>query len=573
MHFYIFISFQFSIIRRIFASCMLTRLEIQNYAIIDRVDISLPEGLTIITGETGAGKSILLGALGLVMGKRADTKVMYDPEKKCYVEAVFEISNYNLRDYFEARELDYFPELIIRREISQGGKSRAFVNDSPVTLDILAELTENLIDIHQQFDILDIQKPTFQLRMIDALAGNQSMLDAYKTEYNRYRSLIRKLSELTERSAAAAREMDFLTFQIQEFDEAALKTGEQAELESALLKLTAAEDVKRLTTLVSHVLEEDERAVNGTLQSLASQLSHIRDLDPVYHELYERLLSSREELADIAREASRISDLTEYDTEAIHTTTERLNVIYRLMKKHQAADLDDLLLVRDKTAAQLAGFRDLGTEIESTSKEILSIKNTLLGIGTKLSENRKACTGRFESEVHSLLADLSMTHARIKVAINALGEPGPTGLDEVNMLFAPNKGSDFLPLKDTASGGEMSRLTLCIKSLVAGAITLPTLIFDEIDAGVSGDVAGKVGKILSRLAERHQVICITHSPQIAARASCHYWVYKSDTDTRTITAMKQLSADEKITEIAKMLSGNPPTDAALANARELINLT
>ena len=550
---------------------MLRRLEIQNYAIIDRISIDFPKGLTIITGETGAGKSILLGALGLIMGKRADTKVMFDQDKKCLVEAVFDIVGYDIREFFDSHELEYDTELIIRREISPGGKSRAFVNDTPVTLDILSELTENLVNIHQQFDVLDIQKPAFQMQMIDAMAGNSDLIGEYKNDYHDYKSAIRQHSDLMTQSQAASREMDYLSFQMKEFEDAALQRGEQELLETNLQRLTAAEEVKKITNLISHVIEEDENALAGMLQALISQVSHISHLDPAYSAIYDRLVSVREELSDMSREASRISDQTEYDQEAIHQTTERLNVIYRLMKKHHAADLDELLKVRDDILARLTGYHDLSSEIERISSEILSIKHKLTDLGSKISSKRKATLPSFEADVQAMLADLSMTHARIKVDLRQVSEPGASGLDEITMLFAPNKGSDFQSLKDTASGGEMSRLTLCIKALVAGAITLPTLIFDEIDAGVSGDVAGKVGKILSRLAAKHQVISITHSPQIAAKADRHFWIYKSDTDIRTVTGMKELTDEERKVEIAKMLSGNPPTEAALANALDLLS--
>jgi DNA repair protein RecN (Recombination protein N) len=551
---------------------MLRKIEIQNYAIIDRLEIAFPDGLSIITGETGAGKSILLGALGLIMGKRADSKVLYDQERKCFVEATFDISAYLLQEFFAEEGLDYFDELIIRREIAPGGKSRAFVNDSPVTLDILQSLTEGLIDIHQQFDMLDIQKPTFQLQMLDALAGNKTLLEKYFTLFKTYRQSLKKLEELKEKNKNANQEIEFLNFQMNEFNQAELKTGEQDELETLLQKLTSAEDIKKNNTMLVHGLEEDESSIIGQLQILTNQYSSISNLDNVYSEIYSRLLTVREELADISNEASRISDATEYDEEAIHLTNTRLNLIYRLQKKHQVSDLDDLLAIESAIQEKLDSYSDLTNEIESLQLECIQKEENLRILAGELSEKRKSVIPAFEKNVHELLVGLSMEHAFINIKTQSLQTLNATGLDDVNILFAPNKGSAYLPLKDTASGGEMSRLTLCIKSLVAGAVTLPTLIFDEIDAGVSGEVARKMGQILSDLSGKHQVICITHSPQIAARADIHFWVYKSDTEARTVTAMRELSLDDRVLEIAKMLSGNPPTEAAQKNALELIQM-
>jgi DNA repair protein RecN (Recombination protein N) len=551
---------------------MLRKIEIQNYAIIERLEIGFPAGLTIITGETGAGKSILLGALGLIMGKRADTKVLYDQDKKCYVEATFDISAYDIKSFFEEEGLDYHEELIIRREIAPGGKSRAFVNDSPVTLDILQTLTDGLIDIHQQFDTLDIQKPTFQLEMIDALAGNKSLLDEYKNQYKVYKQTIRKLEELKEKNRNANQEIEFLSFQMSEFNQAEFKAGEQDDLESSLQRLTAAEDIKKNSALLVHGLEEDENAILGQLQMLTNQFGSIKNLDKAYLEIYDRLISVREELADIAKEASRIADATDYDEEAIQNTNTRLNLINRMQKKHGVITMDDLLRVEAEIQQKLDGYSDLTTEIDHLTTEAKSAEEKLRAIAENLSNQRDKVIPAFESDVHDLLVSLSMDHAYIKVKKNKLSTLSATGLDDVNILFAPNKGNDFLPLKDTASGGEMSRLTLCVKSLVAGAVTLPTLIFDEIDAGVSGDVAQKMGNILHNLSKKHQVITITHSPQIAAKAQSHFWVYKSDTDHRTITAMRELSLEDRVIEIAKMLSGNPPTEAAKANAKDLIGL-
>jgi len=549
---------------------MLRKLEIQNYAIIDKLEIDFPTGLTIITGETGAGKSILLGALGLIMGKRADTKVLFDQERKCFVEATFAIADYQLHEYFTEESLDYDDELIIRREIAPGGKSRAYINDSPVTLDILTTLTENLIDIHQQFDTLDIQKPVFQLRIIDALAGNKNVLEQYSNLYKDYRQTCQKLELLKEKNRNAQQEVEFLNFQIAEFDQADLKPNEQDKLEMQLQKLTSAEDIIKNCSAIVQAVEEGENAILGQLQFVSNQFSSIKNLDKNFSDIYDRLLSVREELMDISKDASRISDSTEYDAAAIETTTTRLNIINRLQKKHGVITMDDLLKTQAEIKDKLNKYGDLTNDIENLERQISQKEIALKSLAQKLSEARKKVIPTLEKDVHNLLVGLSMNHAYIKVQTGVLSSFSNSGLDDISILFAPNKGSDFLPLKDTASGGEMSRLTLIIKSLVAGALTLPTLIFDEIDAGVSGDIAGKMGEILNNLANKHQIIAITHSPQIAAKAMSHYWVYKNDTESRTVTAMRQLDQGERVYEIAKMLSGNPPTEAAKANARELI---
>lgn len=549
---------------------MLKNIEIQNYAIIDKLNIEFTDGMTIITGETGAGKSILLGALELIRGKRADTKVLYDQGVKCFVEAIFEVKAYGLQPFFEEEGLDYHDEMIVRREISPNGKSRAFVNDMPVTLDILQQLAEQLIDIHQQFDILDIQKPAFQTRILDALGDNKVLLEEYSIAYKSYKQAIKKHAELLENNRNANQEIEFLNFQMDEFIQVGLKEGELDTLESLLQKLTAAEDIKKNHALLVQVLDESEQAMISQLQALINQYATIKDFDSSYGAIYDRLVSTNEEMKDLTKEAMHIYDATDYDEELIQTTSERLNTINRMLKKHNVVTVEELLKISEGIQDKLDGFADLTSSISDLEKQIAKMQDNLKGLSEKISQRRKKVVPKLEKDVHDLLALLSMEHAYIKVKIDDVDGFTPNGKDDVIFLFAPNKGSEFLPLKDTASGGEMSRLTLCIKSLVAGALTLPTLILDEIDAGVSGDVARKMGNILSELSHNHQIICITHSPQIAAKAQTHYWVYKFDNEHRTVTAIRELSLEDRVLEIAKMLSGNPPTEAAKANARELI---
>ncbi|MEZ4964087.1 MAG: DNA repair protein RecN [Saprospiraceae bacterium] len=549
---------------------MLKRLHIRNYALIDEIEINFSDRLTIITGETGAGKSILLGALGLVMGERADSKLFYNDNEKCVVEALFEVERYDLRPFFETHELDYDREVVIRRELSPAGKSRAFVNDTPVNNQVLQRLTEALVDLHQQFDVLDIHNVNFQLRMIDALADNSLILKDYQNGYRQYSADRKQLDEMKTRSEQDAREMEFLRFQLDELLQAELVEGEQAQLEDELARLTNAEDIKRTYGNVYNYLAEAEPNIAGQLQELARSMSGARKFSGQLDALSERLDALIADLQDIAKECERISESTEYNPERIAEAEERLNIIYRLEKKHNVVSVADLLAIQEKLTRETADFSDLGQEIERLGKEIERQEKQLRAIADTLSERRKTVPAGFESRVHDMLAQLSMPHARIKVEIRPTDTLTPTGADDVQFLFASNVGASYLPIKGVASGGELSRLTLCTKSLVADAIPLPTLIFDEIDSGISGDVSMKMGAILKELSARHQVVSITHTPQIAARADMHYYVFKKVADNRTITNIRMLTPDERVRSIAVMLSGNPPSDAAVATAKELV---
>jgi len=550
---------------------MLKRLHIRNYALIDRVEIDFSERLTIITGETGAGKSILLGALGLVMGERADTKIFYNDQEKCVVEAWFDVAKYELRDFFEANELDYDPEVVIRRELSPAGKSRGFVNDTPVNNQILQRLTEALVDLHQQFDILDIHNVNFQLRMIDALADNTALLHDYQARYRHYQQDRRQLAELTERSDNAAKEMDFLRFQWDELRQAALQEGEQEQLETELLQLTNAEDIKRSYGAAYNFLGETEQNIVGQLQEIARSWSATRKVSAELNTLSERLDTLIIDLQDIAKECERISENTDHDPQRILEVQDRLNTVYKLQKKHGVPTVAELLQIQENLEKQLGGFTDLGEQISRLEHRVAEHTQHLRGLARLLSERRRIVPAGFEKQVHTLLAQLSMPHARLRVDIRETETLTATGADEVQFLFASNVGSKFLPIKDVASGGELSRLTLCTKSLVADAIPLPTLIFDEIDSGVSGDVSLKMGLILQELSNRHQVISITHTPQIAARADKHYFAFKQVQNDRTITHLRILNADERVRALAVMLSGNPPSEAALTTAKELMH--
>ncbi len=550
---------------------MIKSLHIRNYAIIEALEIGFSKGLTIITGETGAGKSILLGALGLVMGKRADIKSLYNLEEKCVIEGCFDIGMYNLQAFFEEHDLDYDDQLVIRREITPAGKSRAFVNDTPVTLDVLQSLSSTLIDLHQQFDNLDIHQVSFQLRLLDALAENKKLLARYQAGYTQYQAARRRLAELNRRNDSAAREVDFLAFQLEEFTAASLRAGEQEELEEELNRLTNAEDIKRSLASAFQQLSENELSVMVQIGQVNQSLGQVRRYDARIEQLYERLGSIMEEFKDLAQSCERIAEATEYEPERIVEAQQRLDLIYRLQKKHQVSTVAELLDIQANCQRQLDAVSDLSSEIAALEKEVQQQEKELYAQAEELSNRRHAVVGGFENKVENMLAQISMEHARMKAEFKRLDELGAYGIDEVNFLFAANKGSRMQLIKDVASGGELSRLTLVVKSLVASAIPLPTLIFDEIDAGISGDVALKMGNILHHLSSQHQVVTITHSPQVASKGDVHYFVYKRVQEERTYAEVRKLDGEERIAAIATMLSQSPPSLAAIENAKQLLN--
>lgn len=550
---------------------MIQRLSIKNYAIIEQLEIDFSKGLTIITGETGAGKSILLGALGLIMGKRADTKTLYDDAQKCVIEGSFDVEAYDLQHFFADNELDYEPVLIVRREISPSGKSRAFVNDTPVKLKVLQQLSASLIDLHQQFDTLDLNEVSFQLKMLDALAGNKTLLRDYLRDYRQYQTFLRKLNQLQEQNRTAATEAEFIAFQLKELDEAELREGEQEELETELQRLNNAEGIKKALGSAYHALEEHEQSVLSQLEAIQLEMQPFQSVDASLQAIYERFESVHIELQDLSRELEGVADEVEYDPQRIEELQSRLDQLYRLQKKHHLNSIDELLDLQKKLQDKADSFDSLDGEITQLKQHIDRQEATLIELAKQLSARRKSVVQTFEEKVQERLALLAMPHAQLKIDFRVLKDLGPSGWDEVHFLFAANKGSRPQEIKDVASGGELSRLALVTKSLVASAIPLPTLIFDEIDSGISGDVALKMGNILRKLSDEHQVVCITHSPQIAAKADGHLFVYKKVKEDRTVTKVKELEPEGRIYAIATMLSQDPPSDSAMENARELIN--
>ena len=549
---------------------MIKHLHIRNYALIDELEIHFPDGLTIITGETGAGKSILLGALGLIMGERADTKALYDPQFKCIIEGRFDIQDYQLEAFFEENDLDYEHELIIRREITPGGKSRAFVNDTPANLKVLQRLSAALVDLHQQFDTLDIHETGFQLRLLDALAKQKDTLQTYQQHFKAYSKDQRHLLALQNKNAASNRELDFVRFQWKELQEAELETSEQENLEIELSSLSHAEETKRVTAEAYQFLCENEQSVLSQLQNLSHSLQEASRLDPKVEALQSRLTSIIVETEDLGTAMETHSEATEYDPQRIQELQDRLDLIYQLQKKHQVTSIENLLTIQADLDNKITSFDDIGGEIERLLLAVEKAEKSLRKEAGALSENRQKIAKIFAPKVASTLAELAMPAAQLVVDFQPLEQLSSTGLDQVQFLFSANKGSEPKPIKNVASGGELSRLTLVTKSLVANAMALPTLIFDEIDSGVSGDVAQKMGNILQQLSKHHQVIVITHSPQVAARADEHLFIYKKEDSERTATKLRVLTQDERIRAIATMLSQNPPSDAALSNARELI---
>ncbi|MEM7106343.1 MAG: DNA repair protein RecN [Bacteroidota bacterium] len=550
---------------------MINRLYIKNYAIIEEQEIAFSRNLTIITGETGAGKSILLGALGLIMGKRADSKVLYNRDTKCVVEAWFQVSEYDTKSFFDEHDIDYDDEVIIRRELTPSGKSRAFINDTPVTLAVLKTLSSALVDVHQQFDTLDIHQVSFQMRTIDALAGNKELLVRYQSQFKVYRKERKQLEELIQQNTYAEKEFDFLEFQLNEFLEADLEDGEQDNLENEQKTLSNAENIKSILGKAYLEIAESEFAIVGQLGNLSHSMGDLKDINPKIKAACERLESIIVELEDLSSEFQNIAESTEYDEERISEVTQRLDLIYKLLNKHHVQSIAQLIAIQNKLQEKINNYADLSSTIEKLEARINEMEVALYELAGQLSGRRKAQVESFEQSVHSLLTQLSMEHAQLKVDIQSLEDLTPTGTDQINFLFAANKGSRLELLKNVASGGELSRLTLCVKSLVASAIPLPTLVFDEIDSGLSGDVAMKMGNILSELSDQHQVITITHTPQIAAKADKHYFVYKNVSGDRTLTSVKQLDREERITEIATMLSGNPPSQSAVQNAQDLLS--
>lgn len=550
---------------------MLQSLYIRNYAIIQELELELSSNLTTITGETGAGKSILLGALSLILGKRADTSVLYSEDEKCIVEGQFQIDAYDLKYFFEENDLDYAATTVVRREINNQGKSRAFINDTPVNLTVLKTFASKVIDLHQQHETLDIATDDVQLQVIDSMAGSGPDLAKYKETFREYRKARKKLSELQNTQQQSQQDLDYFQFQLAELEQAQLSKDESQEaLEDELDTLTHAEAIKSALANAAQGLDGEEVSVTNLLEQLIQELKGVEQYNTAVKELNERLRSGLIELRDVHSEMEDLdADLT-VDEERLLEVQNRLDLIYKLQKKHGVTTIQELCELEEELADKVANSANLDERIASQEKVVGKLETELTSKALTLSKARKEAIETFRESVNAQLPNVGLPNASVTVERESLEEFSVTGLDKITFLFTANPGAKPLPIRKVASGGELSRLMLIIKSLVAASTALPTLIFDEIDTGISGEIGLKVGSLLKKLARNHQVVCITHLPQIASKGDTHYFVFKDVQNGRTYTHVKTLEREERTTEIARMLSGENPTEAALANARDLL---
>lgn len=550
---------------------MLRRLYIHNYAIIDEIDIVFSGRLNIITGETGAGKSILMGALSLILGSRADTGALLNREKKCVIEGVFDIASKEpIKDFLKTNDLDATDELLIRREIASSGKSRAFINDTPVNLEQLKQATSLLVDLHQQFDTLELGESDFQREVLDAMASNASLLKNYQSVYHQWSAMQRNLQELNERKQQFRKEFDYHQFLFNELEEASFSDNELENLEAELKLLENAEGIKSALTSAAYQLNESEQPMVQQLKTICHQLQGYSSYHNELPSLLQRLQSTQIELQDIAGELERMNEDINHDPRRIDKINERISSGYKLLKKHGVKTTAELLEVQQQLSDKLQAVLNIDDEIIAKEKETAVLLQQAQQLAEQLHAARNKQVKPFEKKVNELLAKVGMPNARLRVMLNA-SQLNLFGKDDIEFLFDANNTGQLSPLRKVASGGELSRLMLCIKSLVAEKIDLPTMIFDEIDTGISGEAARQVGIIMNDLAGMRQVICITHQPQIAGKAHVHFYVYKEIVRDAVKTSIRQLSKEERITAIARMLSGEKPTAAAMENAREMLN--
>jgi len=549
---------------------MLKKLSISNYALIDNLEISFAGGLNILTGETGAGKSIILGALSLILGQRAESKYFFNQQKKCVIEGTFAIGEFHIKAFFEDNDLDHEDETVLRREISADGKSRAFVNDTPVNLNVLKQLGEMLIDIHSQHATLEINDPIFQLLVVDSVAKHNPLLDDYRAKYKAYKRNLNHLQQLISESDKAKAELDYQQFQYDELEKASLVADEQPQLELELATLNNAEEIKRNLLGAYHLMNEGEVSALIQLKEAGHQLSSLEKFNPFIGELHQRLNSAIIELKDIAAEIDDLEQRTNIDEERAAEINARLSLIYNLQKKHRVTTNEELLAIQDELSQKIRQALFGDEKIVELQLQTAAEKEELKQLAAALSKERVAAIPAIEKQVQATLANMGMEHATLKIENTLTGDFDQNGIDHIRFLFSANKGHTLAEMSKVASGGELSRLMLAIKSLIASYTALPTIIFDEIDTGVSGEVANKVGQVMERLSQNLQVITITHLPQIASKGQSHYFVYKDNDTATTYTRIKQLDETERVLEIAKMLSGDNPGESALQNARELL---
>jgi DNA repair protein RecN (Recombination protein N) len=550
---------------------MLKELNVENYALIDKLNISFPEGMSIITGETGAGKSILLGALALVLGERADSKMLKDTTRNCVVEGVFHIEGYGLESFLAENDIDYEPDLIIRRTINPAGKSRSFVNDSPVNAAIIKDISHKLLDIHSQHQNLLLSSSKFQLSVVDAVTEFGGTKNEYLKYFNAYRSEEKKLDDLLARSAKAKADYDYIKFQFEQLQQANLKDGEQNDLEIEIQELSNIEELKSGYEKLTALLSNEEISVVNMLKEAENILNRLSKVHLSSNDLFIRLENTLVEVKDIAEEANRISDTLEINPERLATVENRLNTIYDLQQKHRVATVPELLEIQKKYGDSLTEIEDFDETISKTQKSVDFNLGKVKELAQQISGSRKKTVPLIEKHVSTMLKSLGMPNIVFKVELTYSEHFSSDGADNITFLFSANRDMPPREISKVASGGEMSRLMLSLKSLLVKGINLPTIIFDEIDAGVSGEVADKMGNIIKELSAKTQVINITHLPQIAAKGNTHYLVYKEDSETATHTKVRKLDNDARVIEIAKMLSGSKITDAAMEHAKDLIS--
>jgi len=549
---------------------MLRNLHIENYALIDKLDLSFDDGFSVLTGETGAGKSILLGALSLILGQRADNRVIQEGSEKCVTEATFQIQAYGLQSFFEDNDLEFDPEIcLIRRELFSSGKSRAFVNDSPVSLNILKELSGRLIDIHSQHQNLLVGNDAFQRDIIDAVACNSVLLSQYKVAFSRYKELKAYLNNLEDKALKAREEEDYLRFQLEQLDGAGLMEGEQDALETEWEILTHAEEIKLGIGKIFNLLDEEEHGVNTALKTALNQSEHLLKVFPKLQEADERIRSSYLDLKDLSRELEVMLNDVEVNPSRMDQISERLNLLFTLQQKHHVKNSTELIALRDEFAGKLSFIESFDTSISENKKQLTDAESIAKNLANQLTAKRSNVLSSIEERLIRQLVLLGIPKAvlRIESSLRAMDSDGQ---DEISFLFSANAQTSPQAIERIASGGEISRIMLCIKSLIAEFTSLPTLLFDEIDTGVSGEIAHKMGEIMKSIADNRQVLCITHLPQIAVKGKNHFKVLKTELNGKTLTQVIVLDPEKRLTEIALMLSGANLTDAAIRNARQLM---
>lgn len=549
---------------------MLTNLSIKNYALIDDVNVPFSEGFTTITGETGAGKSILLGGLSLVLGNRADLSALKNRESKCVIEAEFEISRYRLKSFFTENDLDYEDHTILRREILPSGKSRAFVNDSPVTLDVMKGLGEQLVDIHSQHQTLRLTENDFQLKVIDALAKNQSDLEGYQEHLETYRQVSKELQELLDFQANADKEHDYNSFLLQELQSAPLKEGVQEALEVEHEQLNNVEQILEQLGLGHQLLNDEQMGILGRMSDLKRAFQQLASFGPAYSALNERIQSISIETDDIASELELLKDKVEVNPNRLETVNAQLQLLYDLQKKHQASSVEELVAVRDELSLKVDTVENIVSKIQEKQAQLEHITEKTEALAVKLREARNGVLPQLKQMLQESLQTLGMPSATFKIEVNPAAAFKANGKDDLVFLFSANKGSDYGALKKMASGGELSRIMLTIKSILARYEHLPTMMFDEIDTGVSGEISNRMGEIMQHMSQTMQVFSITHLPQVASKGQQQFKVFKEEKEGRTHTQMKKLTERERVNELAEMLGGKVLSDSALAHAKQLL---